>query len=124
MDLEIGMVQAAFADLVWEREPIQSGELVRLCGEKFGWKKSTTYTVLHNLSKKGIFRNQEGIVTSLISKDQFYARKAEILLEKGYRGSLPLFVAALFDERKLDEKEINELQMMIDRYRISLEKDA
>ena len=119
MDLEIGMVQAAFADLVWEKEPIQSGELVRLCEEKFGWKKSTTYTVLHNLSKKGIFQNQEGVVTSLISKKKFYAKKTEMLVERGYRGSLPTFVAALFDERKLTDKEINELQALVDSYKHS-----
>ena len=76
VDYELGAVQERFADLIWANEPVTSGELVKLCEEEFQWKKSTTYTVLRKLCDKGLFQNVDGIVSSLISKEEFYSAKS------------------------------------------------
>lgn len=112
--MEIGEVQMKFAELIWEREPISSGELVKLCADEFGWKKSTTYTVLKKLCEKEIFQNVDGIVTSLISKEEFYTRKSEQFVEETFGGSLPAFLAAFTSRQKLSKKEIAEIRKIID----------
>lgn len=115
MAVEFGEVQMKFAELIWEREPVGSGELVKLCAEEFGWKKSTTYTVLKKLCDKGLFQNVDGVVTSLVSKDDFYTRKSEEFVEEAFGGSLPAFLAAFTSHQKLSEKEIDEIRSIIDR---------
>jgi predicted transcriptional regulator len=112
--MEIGEVQMRFAELIWDREPISSGELVKLCADEFGWKKSTTYTVLKKLCEKEIFQNVDGIVTSLISKEEFYTRKSEQFVEETFGGSLPAFLAAFTSRQKLSKKEIAEIRKIID----------
>ncbi len=115
MAVEFGKVQMKFAELIWEREPVGSGELVKLCAEKFEWKKSTTYTVLKKLCEKGLFQNVDGVVTSKISKEDFYTKKSEEFVDEAFGGSLPAFLAAFTSRQKLSEKEIEEIRSIIDR---------
>ena len=116
-DMRLGMVETRFADLIWENEPISSGELVKLCKQELDWKKSTTYTILRRLCERGIFANQKGTVTSLISKDEFNAMQSEKFVEDTFEGSLPKFLAAFSTRKKLSSDEINELQKFIDEMR-------
>jgi len=117
IDIELGAVQEHFADIVWKNEPIGSGELVKLCEKELNWKKPTTYTVLRKLCEKGLLKNENGIVTSLISKEQFYAAKSEQIVEDSYSGSLPAFIAAFISNKKLTPKEAEEIQQMIDSFK-------
>ena len=117
IDFELGEVQARFADLVWANEPIGSGELVKLCQTELNWKKPTTYTVLRKLCEKGIFQNENGAVTSLISREDFYSAKSEQFVEETFQGSLPAFVAAFMSRKPLSDSEAEEIQKMIDEYR-------
>lgn len=116
MDFELGAVQERFADIVWEHEPIGSGELVRICQAQLSWKKPTTYTVLRKLCEKGLFKNENGVVTSLISREDFYSAKSEQIIEESYKGSLPSFFAAFTKRKKLSSSEVEELRRMIDEY--------
>lgn len=113
-DYRLGLVEAQFADIVWENEPLSSRELVELCLDKLEWKKSTTYTVLKKFCDREIFQNQNGTVTSLLSKKEFYALQSEQVVEESFDGSLPAFVAAFTRNKKLTEKEIQEIQKLID----------
>ena len=115
--MELGVVQERFADLVWDNEPIASGELVKICEKELEWKKSTTYTVLRKLCDKGIFKNEDGTVTSLISKEEFYSAKSKQIVDDSYSGSLPAFVAAFISNKKLTAKEADEIQKMIDEFK-------
>ena len=116
-DLKLGSIEARFADLIWQHEPIGSGELVKLCQNELGWKKPTTYTVLRRLCERGLFQNETSVVTSRISREEFYARQSEKFVEETFAGSLPAFLAAFGSRKKLSEGEIDELQRMIDRMR-------
>ena len=91
-DLELGAVQERFADIVWENEPIGSGDLVKVCEKQLGWKKPTTYTVLRKLCEKGLLQNENGVVTSLISREDFYSDRSRQIVEESFSGSLPAFV--------------------------------
>ena len=113
-ELKLGVIESRFADIIWSQEPLSSGELVKLCQQELGWKKSTTYTVLRKLCERGIFQNEDGKVTSLISKDEFYAMQSEQFVEENFKGSLPAFLTAFTRRKKLSEKEIEELQQLID----------
>ena len=116
-DYELGAVQREFAELIWAREPIGSGELVKLCSEKFEWKKSTTYTVLRKLCEKGIMKNEDGVVSSAVSREAFYAAKSGQFVDETFKGSLPAFIAAFASGKKLSRKEVDEIQQMIDDFR-------
>ena len=116
-EYRLGPIEARFADLIWENEPVSSGTLVKLCEEKLEWKKSTTYTMLKRLCQKGIFQNAEGIVTSLISKEEFESLQSQEFVEETFDGSLPRFVAAFTRKKKLSEAEIEELKKLIDNSR-------
>lgn len=116
-EIELGDVQAAFADIIWANEPIGSGELVKICEKEFNWKKPTTYTVLRKLCEKGLFRNEDGVVISLISKEEFNASKSEKFIEDTYDGSLPAFIAAFMSHKKISQGEIDEIQKMINDYK-------
>ncbi len=116
-DYDLGAVQTEFAKLIWEREPIGSGELVKLCSEKFEWKKSTTYTVLRKLCEKGIMKNEDGVVRSVVSREAFYAAKSGQFVDETFKGSLPAFIAAFASGKKLSRKEVDEIQQMIDDFR-------
>ncbi|MCI8513767.1 MAG: BlaI/MecI/CopY family transcriptional regulator [Lachnospiraceae bacterium] len=113
-DYMLGIVEAHFADLIWENEPIRSGELVRLAEEKLEWKKSTTYTVLRKLCDKGIFRNQESLVTSLVSRNQYYGRQGRRLVEEKFEGSLPGFLAAFTEGERLSTEDVAALKKLIE----------
>ena len=115
--IELGAVQERFADLVWAHEPIESGELVKLCQRELNWKKPTTYTVLRNLCEKGLLQNENGVVRSLISREAFYSAKSEQVVTESYAGSLPAFVAAFLSRKQLSAGEAEEIQKMIDAYR-------
>ena len=117
MDLKLCDSDYKFMTIVWEHAPINSGELVALCNEQLGWKKSTTYTVLKKLCEKGIFQNVNGTVISVISKDAFYFAKSEKFVNENYKGSIPTFLAAFTSRRKLSKKDIDEIQEMIDKIR-------
>lgn len=106
-----------FCLILWEHEPIKSKELVNLCKEQLGWKPTTTYTVIKRLSERGVLKNENTIVSSLVSKDDVQASEINEMVEKTFEGSLPAFVAAFTKHQKISEKEIDEVQKMIDRYR-------
>ena len=116
-EFELGAVQARFAELLWQRVPIGSGEVVKLCAEQFGWKKSTTYTVLHKLEEKGLFRNDGGTVKACLTREQFNAGKSEQVISESFGGSLPAFVAAFTAKNDLTAREAEEIRAMIDRFR-------
>ena len=113
---KLGAVEARFADLIWQNAPIRSGELVKLCERELTWKKPTTYTVLRRLCQRGIFQNEDGIVTARISREDFYAMQSERFVEETFSGSLPSFLAAFTKRRSLSAAEIEEIRRMIDSY--------
>ena len=113
----LGEVESAFAALIWDNEPLTSSRLVELCGEKLDWKKSTTYTVLRRLCQRGIFRNEGGTVTSLLSREKFDALRSREFVDRSFDGSLPRFLAAFARRQKLSGEEIEELQRLIDENR-------
>lgn len=106
-----------FCLILWENEPVKSSELVRLCKEQLGWKPTTTYTVIKRLSERGVLKNENTVVTSLVTKEQVQAAEIDEMVEKTFEGSLPAFIAAFTKHRKLSGKEIDEVQQMIDRFR-------
>ncbi len=116
-EIQLGAVEARFADIIWQNEPLSSGELVKLCAQELVWKKSTTYTILKKLCERGLFQNQDGNVTSLISKQEFYALQGERFVNEGFDGSLPAFLAAFTARKKLSDSEIDELQQLINKNR-------
>ena len=111
----LGEVETAFANLIWNNEPLTSSRLVELCGERLSWKKSTTYTVLRRLCQKGVFQNEGGVVTSRIGREEFAARQSEEFVDQTFDGSLPKFLAAFASRKKLSGEEIAELQKLIER---------
>ena len=106
-----------FCLILWEHEPVKSKELVRLCQEQLGWKSTTTYTVIKRLSERGVLKNENTIVTSLVSKDAVQAAELDEFVEKTFEGSLPAFVAAFTRHKRISQDEIDAVQAMIDRYR-------
>ena len=116
-DYRLGVVEARFAELIWKHEPISSGELVKLCAKELEWKKSTTYTVLRKLCERGIFKNEDACVCSLVSKEEFYSLQSEQYVNENFEGSLPAFLAAFTSRQKLSRREIEEIQNMINSYK-------
>ena len=116
-DIELGAVQERFADIVWANEPIGSGDLVKLCEKELGWKKPTTYTVLRKLCEKGLMKNEDGVVSTLMGRNEFYSAKSEQIIEDSYEGSLPAFIAAFTSRKKLSNAEVDEIQKMIDEFK-------
>ena len=115
-DLRIGVVETRFAELIWAKEPIGSGDLVKLCAKELEWKKSTTYTVLKKLCDKGIFQNVNGVVTSVLSQKEFQSRQSKRFVEDTFSGSLPAFIAAFAENNGLSDRDISEIRKMIDAY--------
>ena len=113
-NMGLGPVESRFAELIWQHEPLSSGELVKICEAELGWKKPTTYTVLRKLCERGIFQNQDGKVISLIGRDEYYARWSAQFVEETFQGSLPAFIAAFSSNKKLSEKDIEELEKLIE----------
>ena len=113
-NLQLGTVEKVFADIIWENEPISSGELVKICKEKLEWKKSTTYTVLKKLGEKGIFKNENSIVRSVISKEDYYKAKSKQFVASTFNGSLPAFIAAFTSGEKIEKAEILEIMKILE----------
>lgn len=106
-----------FCLILWEHEPVKSSKLVDLCKERLGWKPTTTYTVIKRLSERGVLKNENTVVTSLVTKDQVQAAELQEMVEKTFEGSLPAFIAAFTKHQKISDAEIDAVQQMIDRYR-------
>ena len=117
-ELKLGTVESKFADIIWENEPISSGQLVKICGQQLDWKKSTTYTMLKRLCERGLFQNEKGMVAALMTKEEFGAAQSEKIIEESFDGSLPAFIAAFTSRKKLSPDDVNEIQKMIDSYRV------
>ena len=113
-DIRLGPVETRFANLIWAQEPLSSGALVKLCEKELRWKKSTTYTILRRLCERGLFQNTNGTVSSLLSKEEFYALQSETFVEETFGGSLPKFLAAFARRKTLSDQEIQALQQFID----------
>ena len=106
-----------FCLILWENEPIKSGELVNLCREQLGWKPTTTYTVIKRLSERGVLKNENSVVSTLVTKDEVQAAEINEMVEKTFEGSLPAFIAAFTKHQKITDEELDAVQAMIDHYR-------
>lgn len=106
-----------FASIVWENEPVGSGELVKLCNEKLGWKKSTTYTVLKKLCDREILKNENAIVSAIVKQEQVQKFESQKFLDKTFNGSLPGFIASFMSDKKLSKAEADVLKNLIDTYK-------
>ena len=113
-EYRLGEIEMKFAEIIWRHEPISSGELASISLKELNWKRTTTYTVLKRLCDKGIFKNEKGVVTSLVSKRLFQAKQSEEFVEGAFGGSLPNFVAAFVSQKKLSQEEIEELKRIIE----------
>ena len=113
-EYRLGEVESVFADIIWKNEPLTSRRLAELAEQRLNWKRTTTYTILKRLCDRGLFQNQEGTVTSLLSREEFYARQSEQFVEDTFQGSLPAFLAAFGSRKKLSDAEIDELQKVVD----------
>lgn len=116
-DIRMGPAETQFAEIIWANEPITSGTLAKKAEEALNWKKTTSFTVLKRLCERGIFENQKGIVTSLVSREEFFARHSEQYVQENFGGSLPAFLAAFSTRGKLTDKEIEEMKALIEKMR-------
>lgn len=117
-DLKLGLVEARFADIVWENAPMTTRELVDLCDERLNWRRTTTYTVLKKLCDRGIFHMENSTVTVQIERDSFYAIQSEKFVEDTFGGSLPAFVAAFTSRKTPTEKELAEIKKLLDSFEV------
>ncbi len=115
-EFRLGAVEARFADIIWQNAPLSSGELVKLCAERLEWKKSTTYTVLKKLCERGIFQNQGGVVTALLSRQDFYARQSQRFVRDTFDGSLPAFISAFVSGGKISRRDLEDIRKMLDQF--------
>lgn len=115
-ELQMGVVETRFAEIIWQNEPLSSTELSKLAEKELQWKKTTSYTVLKRLCDKGIFQNIKGTVTSLISKEDFFSMQSERFVEDTFSGSLPAFLAAFTKRKSLSPEEIEELRRMVEQF--------
>ena len=116
-EVKLGAVEAKFADIIWSNEPLRTGVLVKLAEEELNWKRTTTFTILKRLCDRGIFQNKDRIVTSLISKEEFFALQSERFVNDTFKGSLPAFLASFGTRKKLYEEEVEELKKVIEGMR-------
>lgn len=114
---KLGAVEARFAELIWENEPLPSNRLAKLAEQELGWKKSTTYTILKRLCERGLFQNEGGQVSSLVSREEFQAAQSEQFVEEAFGGSLSAFVAAFGSRRRLTDSELDELERLVESMR-------
>lgn len=113
-DFSLGVVESRFADIIWANAPLSTARLVQLCEQELQWKRTTTYTVLKRLADRGLFRNEGGQVTVLISRDDFYARRSQQFIEESFGGSLPAFLAAFASHKPLTDQEVAEIRRLIE----------
>lgn len=116
-DIRMGPAETQFAEIIWAHEPIASGELSKKAEEALNWKKTTSFTVLKRLCERGLFQNQKGVVTALISREEFFARHSEQYVQETFGGSLPAFIAAFGTRKKLTDSEIDEMKKLIEKMR-------
>lgn len=116
-DMKLGAVESRFAEIIWNNEPMTTNQLIKLCAKELEWKRTTTYTVLKKLCEKGIFKTENSVVSSLISRQEFEAMQSEQFLEENFKGSLPAFLAAFSTRKKLTDKEIDEMKDLIEQMR-------
>ena len=116
-ELKLGAVESRFADIIWQNEPLSPGQLVKMAEEEFTWKRTTTYTILKRLCDRGIFQNRDRIITSRISREEFYAMQSEKFVDETFHGSLPAFLTAFGSRKKLSGEEVEELKQVIESMR-------
>ena len=115
-DTRLGAVESQFADIIWKNAPLSSRDLVKLCQQQLEWKKSTTYTVLKKLCDRGIFQNEDGLVTPLVTRQEFHARQSQRFVEETFQGSLPAFISAFASGKKLSPQDVSDIRRMLDEY--------
>lgn len=106
-----------FAELIWREEPVGSGELVRLCQQEYGWKKSTTYTFIKKLCEQNILQNRDAVVSALVGREEYFQRQGEEFVERSFEGSLPRMIAAFIERKRLSREQIEEIEKMIEDYK-------
>ena len=115
-DIKLGVVEASFAAIIWENEPLTTKELVALCEQKLQWKRTTTYTVLKKLCDRGIFTTNDRVVTSLLSEDAFHAIQSEQFVQENFHGSLPAFITAFTARKVPSAEELAEIKKLMDTF--------
>ena len=113
-EIKLGAVESRFAQIIWDHEPLHSRELVKICEKELNWNRSTTYTVLRKLCQRGIFKNEDSMVSSVISQQEFQTLQSEQFVDDAFGGSLPAFIAAFTQRKKLSDREAEEIRRMID----------
>lgn len=113
-EIQLGVIEARYADMIWANEPVTSSELVRMTAVEFNWKRTTAHNVLRRLIDKGLFQNENGLVTSVISREEFYSKQSKQYVENTFAGSLPAFIAAFTQNDKLTSEEAEAIRKMID----------
>lgn len=114
-EIQLGMIEARYADMIWEHEPVTSSQLVKMTAVEFQWKRTTAHNVLRRLIDKGLFQNENGLVTSLISREEFYSMQSKKYVEETFSGSLPAFIAAFTQDKRLSTEEADAIRRMIDQ---------
>lgn len=115
-EMRMGESETRFAKIIWQNEPITTKQMIKLCEQELGWKRTTTYTVLKNLCEKGIFQVQDSIVTSLVSRKEFFATQSEKFVELSFDGSLPQFLVAFAERKALTQEEVDAIQQFINSF--------
>ena len=113
-DMKLGVIETRFAEIIWANAPLSTQQLVKLCEAELQWKRTTTYTVLKRLAERGLFRNEGGQVTALLSREEFYARRSQQFVEESFGGSLPAFLAAFASHKPLTEAEVAEIRRLLE----------
>ena len=116
-EIRLGEVESRFAEIIWTNEPLSSGRLAELAEKELGWKESTTYTILKRLCNRGLFQNVKRTVTSLVSKEEFYAMQSEKFVEDTFEGSLPAFLVAFSKQKKYTDEEVEKMKQILDSMR-------
>ncbi|MBR2739986.1 MAG: BlaI/MecI/CopY family transcriptional regulator [Oscillospiraceae bacterium] len=114
MEYRLGTMEYRFLTLIWENEPINSTQLMKMCAEKFSWKKSTSFTMIKKLQEKGYIENKNSIVTSLVSQEAVMTAESKIVVTETFKGSLPKFVASFLGGSTISEEEAEEIKKLID----------
>ena len=115
-EMQMGEIETRFAEIIWENQPMTTGALIRISEQELGWKRTTTYTVLKRLCEKGIFQMENSVVTSCISRNEFYARQSEKFVQETFGGSLPSFLSAFAERKRLTPEEIEAIRRFIDSF--------
>ena len=116
MEYKLADAESRFADIIWDNEPMSSRQLIQMAEGKLGWKSTTSYTVLRRLCDRGIFKNENSVVTSCVSREEFYSEKSRQFVDEAFGGSLPKFLAAFMGRKNLSKREVDEIQQLIESY--------